>query len=67
MTLNEPVRFLCGDCQIIFDLCVVGVRETEYIEGAPPVIDFSEPSTVCPFCGANELTRLPDEPILTGP
>ena len=67
MTLNEPVRFVYGDCQIIFDLRVVGVRETEYIEEAPPVTDFSEPSPVCPFCGANELARLPNEPIITGP
>jgi hypothetical protein len=57
MTLNEPVRFHCGDCQIIFDLCVRGVRETEYAEGAPPITAFSEPSFACPFCGANELTR----------
>jgi hypothetical protein len=57
MTLNEPVRFVCGDCQIIFDLCIQGVRETEYTEGAPPITEFSEPSFACPFCGANELTR----------
>jgi len=67
MILNEPARFVCGDCQIIFDLCIQGVRETEYIEGAPPVTDFSEPSTVCPFCGASELARMPDDPIITGP
>jgi hypothetical protein len=67
MQANEVVRFHCGDCQIIFDLCVVGVRETEYIEEAPPVIDFSEPSPGCPFCGASELARMPDDPIITGP
>jgi hypothetical protein len=66
MTAKEVVRFHCGDCQIIFDLCVQGVRATEDTEGARPVIDFGEPSSCCPFCGANELTRLPDEPIVTG-
>jgi hypothetical protein len=67
MRANEPVRFICGDCQIIFDLIVQGMRETEYMEGASPIEDYGEPSPVCPFCGANELTRLPDEPIITGP
>jgi len=28
MQANEVVRFHCGDCQIIFDLCVRGERET---------------------------------------
>jgi hypothetical protein len=66
MRAGEVVRFHCGDCQIIFDLCVQGVRETEDTEGAPPVSDFGEPSSCCPFCGANELARMPDEPIVTG-
>jgi hypothetical protein len=66
MRANEVVRFHCGDCQIIFDLCVQGVRETEDTEGAPPVVDFGEPSSRCPFCGANELTRMADEPIVAG-
>jgi hypothetical protein len=66
MTLNEPVRFVCGDCGIVFDLSVQGVRETEETEGAPPITDFGEPGPGCPFCGANELTRLADEPIVTG-
>jgi hypothetical protein len=45
MRANEVVRFHCGDCQIIFDLCVQGVRETEHTEGAAPVADFGEPSS----------------------
>jgi hypothetical protein len=67
MQAGEVVRFHCADCQIIFDLCVQGVRETEDTAGAPPVIDFGEPSSCCPFCGAHELTRMADEPIVTGP
>ena len=44
MRANEPVRFRCGDCQIIFRLCIQGVRETEYTEGAAPIEDYGEPS-----------------------
>jgi len=67
MTLNEPVRFVYGDCQIIFDLCIQGERETEDMEGAAPIDDYGEPSPVCPFCGASELACMPDDPIITGP
>ena len=67
MRANEPVRFHCGDCQIIFDLCIQGERDIEYTEGATPIDDYGEPSPVCPFCGANELARMPDDPIFTGP
>jgi len=66
MKANEAVQFHCGDCQIIFDLCVQGERETEDTQSAPPVTDFGEPSFGCPFCGADELTRVPDEPIIAG-
>ena len=66
MTLNEPVRFVYGDCQIIFDLCIQGERETEDMEGAAPIDDYGEPSPVCPFREASELARLPDDPITTG-
>ena len=43
MKAREVVRFHCGDCHIVFDLCVQGVREIEDTEGAPPVLDFGEP------------------------
>ena len=66
MRAKEPARFHCGDCQIIFDLSIKGVRETEDTDGAPPIEDYGEPSSVCPFCGASELARMPDEPIITG-
>jgi hypothetical protein len=61
MKVNEVLRFRCGDCQIVFDLCVDHLRETEVMDG-PPVIDFGEP-TCCPFCGAGELTSLHDQAI----
>jgi len=65
MRANEVVRFHCGDCQIVFDLCVDHVREIEVLEG-PPVTGFGEP-TVCPFCGAGELTATHDRAILVAP
>jgi hypothetical protein len=61
MKASEVVRFHCGECQIVFDLCVDHQRETEVTEGAS-VIDFGEP-TCCPFCGAAELTPEPDTAI----
>jgi hypothetical protein len=65
MRANEVVRFRCGDCQIVFDLCVDHERATEVVEG-PPLTDFGEP-TCCPFCGAGELTTLNDQAILIVP
>jgi hypothetical protein len=50
MKANEVVRFQCGECQIVFDLRVDHLRETDDL----PVTDFPEPS--CPFCGVSELT-----------
>ena len=61
MRANEVVRFQCGDCQIVFDLCVDRERETEVV-GGPSVADFGEP-TCCPFCGAGELTPVHDRAI----
>ena len=61
MRANESVRFHCGDCQIVIDLCVDHERETEVVEG-PPVTDFGEP-TCCPFCGAGELSPTHDRAI----
>jgi len=67
MKANEAVRFHCGDCQIIFELCVQGERATEDAGGDPPVIDYGEPSSRCPFCGADELTRVSDDAIVIDP
>src|SRR5262249_36938730 len=61
MRANEVVRFRCGDCQIVFDLCVDREGETEVVEGAP-VADFGEP-VCCPSCGAGELTPAQDRAI----
>jgi hypothetical protein len=65
MKANEAVRFTCGDCQIIFDLCVDSARETEVIAGLP-VIDFGQP-TCWTFCGAGELTAVHDQAVRAVP
>jgi hypothetical protein len=58
MKPNEAVQFLCGDCQAIFELRFVTVRETEVVEDSgADIIEAGEPSC-CPFCGACELKRL---------
>jgi hypothetical protein len=56
MKANEVVRLQCGECQIVFDLRVDHLRETDDL----PVTDF-EP-TGCPFCGAGELTPVRAQP-----
>jgi hypothetical protein len=65
MKVNEVARFRCGDCQVVFDLCVDRVSETE-VTGGPPVTNFGAP-TCCPFCGAGELTPAHDEAIRVAP
>jgi hypothetical protein len=65
MKANEVVHFHCGDCQIVFDLCVDHMRETE-ATGGPPVPDFGEPMC-CRFCGAGELTPVYDQAIRVAP
>jgi hypothetical protein len=65
MKANEVARFHCGDCQIVFDLSVDHIRDTEAACG-PPVTDFGEP-TCCPFCGAGELTPLHDQAVRVAP
>jgi hypothetical protein len=67
MRWNEVVRFHCSNCQIILDLCVQGMRETEFTQGCRPSLILAAPSAYCPFCGAMEPARLPDDPIITGP
>jgi len=52
MKPNETIRFACGECQAVFDLCVA--PESEWAEGVPeneePLKEAS--LTCCPFCGA---------------
>jgi ribosomal protein S27AE len=49
----ETIRFACGDCHVVFDLCLAPFSECA--DGDLADIDDSEDPTVCPFCGAGEI------------
>ena len=58
MKPNETIRFACGDCQIVFDICVApGSEWADELEH--DIEEVGEP-TVCPFCGAVELKATHD-------
>ena len=51
MKPGETIRIACGDCKIVFDLCVAPTSEwAEDFESATGTISDIEP-TCCPFCG----------------
>jgi hypothetical protein len=63
MKPNETIRFQCGDCQAVFDLCVDPVCAAEVAADlGVDAIDTPE-STDCPFCGAGELKALHDPAV----
>jgi hypothetical protein len=52
MKPGETIRIACGECKIVFDLCVAPTSEwAEDFESATGTINDIEP-TCCPFCGA---------------
>jgi hypothetical protein len=53
MMARETIRFACGDCQVVFDLCLAPFSESA--DGDLAGITDSEDPTICPFCGAGEL------------
>jgi len=62
MKPGETIRIACGECNIVFDLCVAHTSEwAEDFESATGTINDIEP-TCCPFCGtaAGELRTLHD-------
>ena len=64
MNPGETVRFACGDCQIVFDLCVAPPSEwaEEFEEGTEPE-EIGKP-ILCPFCGDAELNPTHDRPTV---
>ena len=65
MKSGETIRFVCGDCHIVFDLNVS--PPSDWAE--PPALhDLGDIEPVCcPFCGAGELKHLHDRAALAGP
>lgn len=60
MKPGESVRFACGDCGIVFDLCVAPVAEwPEWMDDPPNMF---VPS-LCSFCGAAELRSVHDTAV----
>ena len=62
MKPGESIRFACGDCQVVFDICVAPTSEwAEALDLEADADNEFEP-TCCPFCGAHvcELKRLHD-------
>ena len=60
MKPGETIRIACGECKIVFDLCVARMSEwAEDFESATDTINDIEP-TCCPFCVAGELRSLHD-------
>jgi hypothetical protein len=65
MTPGQTLRFACGDCQVVFDICVAPV--SEWAEEIDPDdfdgrIDIGEPAS-CPFCGSSEIKVTHDRAV----
>ena len=67
MKPGETIRFACGDCQIVFDLCLAPASERA-MEAPEELAGEDLDPTCCPFCGAHaasELKALNDRPTYT--
>jgi hypothetical protein len=63
MRVGETVRYSCGDCQAVFDLCAAPQSEwAEELQEGEEAIEQMEPH-LCPFCGAAELKAAHDKPM----
>ena len=66
MKPGENIRFKCGECLVVFDLCLAPV--SEWPEEPEDESDHTADVAVtnCPFCGSNaatDLTMLHDRAI----
>jgi Zn finger protein HypA/HybF involved in hydrogenase expression len=62
MIPKQPVRFSCGDCQVVFDLCVAPESEwAEWIDQSESEanLDIGE-VVLCPLCGSKEIKATHD-------
>jgi hypothetical protein len=60
--LVETIRYACGDCQAVFDLCVAPLSEWAEIVDEDELTDFAP--TCCPFCGSAELKMMHDRAVI---
>jgi hypothetical protein len=68
MKPGETIRIACGECNIVFDLCVAPPSEWgEDFDSSTDTVNDIEP-TCCPFCGAaaGELKDLHDRATRAG-
>jgi hypothetical protein len=55
MMPGETVRFSCGECNLVFDVCLAPQSEWPEIPG--PGMEEEIYATCCPICGSSELRR----------
>ena len=57
----ETIRYARGDCRIVFDICMAPEDEgSELMTPEEKAVPLDVDPTVCPFCGAGELTAKHD-------
>jgi len=60
----ETIRFSCGDCQAVFDICLAPQSEcAEHFDDADFFEALDIDPTNCPLCGAREHKALHDRPV----
>ena len=56
MMPGESIRYACGHCHIVFDICMGAEDEgSEILTLDEKAVPMDVEPTVCPFCGAGEL------------
>ncbi|HZZ77568.1 MAG TPA: hypothetical protein VFE62_03560 [Gemmataceae bacterium] len=64
---GEPTRFVCGECQIAFDLTVAPFDQwrEQFEPGTEPDGELAVmPDAECPFCGKRELRAHADPAVI---
>jgi hypothetical protein len=63
MIPRETIRYACGECHLVFDLCLAPVEE--WVETPDYDLGDIAPSN-CPFCCSSELSMLHDRAVTRG-
>ena len=64
MMPGETVRFTCGECNLVLDLCLA--PQSEWPEIPKAGMEEEICATCCPFCGSSELRRYPPPAVGAG-